>query len=221
MAENKSSLPSAGTASDNLPEDLRESAIPSEARDAIIQLLKEIEHLRREIEANNQRIAELEDLADRDPLTPVVNRRAFVRELDRTKAYGDRYGNTASLIYLDLDGMKAINDRYGHAIGDRVLVAVAEALVSNVRSSDIVGRLGGDEFSIMLARADQEAAQKKARRLMTLIDDIKIKSGDDVVSVSVSYGIIDLASQSNAEAALAVADRAMYESKQTKGLRSE
>ena len=202
--------------SENLPDNLQDAAIPSEARDAIIRLLKEIKFLRSEIEANHQHIAELEDLADRDPLTPVVNRRAFVRELDRAKAYGDRYGNGASLIYLDLDGMKEINDRYGHNMGDKALVAVAKTLVANVRSSDLVGRLGGDEYGIMLVRADQNSAQEKARLLMKFIDDIEIKSGNDTIPVSVSYGIIELKSQSNAEAALAAADRAMYDRKQEK-----
>ena len=205
--------------SDDLSVNLQDAAIPSEARDAIMRLLKEIKFLRSELEANNERIAELEDLADRDPLTPVVNRRAFVRELDRAKAYGDRYGNGASLIYLDLDGMKAINDRHGHGMGDKALVAVAEALVANVRSSDLVGRLGGDEFGVMLARADHNAAQEKAQQLMKLIDDIEIKSGNDVIPVSVSYGIIELESQKNAESALAAADHAMYRRKQEKNLR--
>ena len=212
MAENESSFPGKGAKS----ETLQDAAIPTAARDAIMRLLQQIEALRSEIEANNQRIAELEDLADRDPLTPVVNRRAFVRELDRAKAYGERYGNGASLIYLDLDGMKEINDRYGHSTGDKALLAVAEALVANVRSSDLVGRLGGDEFGVMLIRADQTAAQEKARLLMKFIDDIELKSGDDVIPVSVSYGIIELKSQISAESALAAADRAMYERKQEK-----
>ena len=186
-----------------------------------MRLLEEIKYLRSEIEANNQRIAELEDLADRDPLTPVVNRRAFVRELDRAKAYGDRYGNGASLIYLDLDGMKEINDRYGHSVGDQALVAVAEALVANVRSSDLVGRLGGDEFGIMLVRADQTAAQEKVQQLMKFIDDIEIRSENELIPVSVSYGIIELGSQTNAETALAAADRAMYERKQEKNSRAD
>jgi diguanylate cyclase (GGDEF)-like protein len=216
MAENESRSPGAGTKSNNLSDNLQNAAIPAEARDAIMRLLEEIKLLRSEIEANNQRIAELEDLADRDPLTPVVNRRAFVRELDRAKAYGDRYGNGASLIYLDLDGMKEINDRYGHNMGDKALVAIAESLVANVRSSDLVGRLGGDEFGVILARADQSAAQEKARLLMKFIGDIEIKSGNEIIPVSVSYGIIELRSQTSAEAALAAADRAMYERKQTK-----
>jgi len=201
---------------DKLSNNLQDAAIPAEAREQILQLLKEIASLRAEIEANNERIAELEDLADRDPLTPVVNRRAFVRELDRAKAYGDRYGSGASLIYLDLDGMKEINDRYGHNTGDKALIAVAEALVANVRSSDLVGRLGGDEFGIMLARADQTAAQEKVRQLMDIIDDIEIKSGNEIIPLSVSYGVIELQSQPTAEAALAAADRAMYARKQQK-----
>ncbi|MDA0652275.1 MAG: GGDEF domain-containing protein [Proteobacteria bacterium] len=216
MADNESSLPGNGATPDTLSNDLQDAAIPAEAREQIIQLLKEIASLRAEIEANNARIAELEDLADRDPLTPVVNRRAFVRELDRAKAYGDRYGGGASLIYLDLDDMKAINDRHGHGTGDKALVAVAEALVANVRSSDLVGRLGGDEFGIILARADQTAAQEKVRRLMDIIDDIEIKSGNEIIPLSVSYGVIELRSQPTAEAALAAADRAMYARKQLK-----
>jgi len=217
MAENESPSRGAGTKSDNLSDNLLDEAIPAEARDAILRLLQEIEYLRAEIEANNERIAELEDLADRDPLTPVVNRRAFIRELDRAKAYGDRYGSSASLIYLDLDGMKDINDRYGHGTGDKALVAVAEALVANVRSSDLVGRLGGDEFGIMLARANHAAAREKAEQLMRSIGDIQIKSGSDIIPVSVSFGVVELKSQANAEAALAAADRAMYQRKQAKG----
>ena len=142
--------------------DLQDDGIPAEARDAILQLLNQIGTLRAEIEANNARIAELEDLADKDPLAPVVNRRAFARELERTKAYVDRYGSGASLIYLDVDGLKDINDRYGHATGDKVLLAVAETLVANIRSSDLVGRLGGDEFGIILSRANRATAQEKA-----------------------------------------------------------
>jgi diguanylate cyclase (GGDEF)-like protein len=220
MAKKEPGSPELEIEAENLSDRFQDTAIPAEAREAMLRLLEEIESLRAEIEANNNRIAELEDLADRDPLTPVVNRRAFVRDLDRVKAYGDRYGNSASLIYLDLDGMKEINDTHGHSLGDKALVAVAEALVANVRSSDLVGRLGGDEFGVMLARANKAAAEEKALSLVKIIDGIRLKSGDQEISVSASYGIIDLGSQSSAEAALATADRAMYEHKQKKGRRS-
>ena len=195
------------------PIDLDDAGIPAEARAAILNLLEEIDYLRGEIEANNQRIAELEDLADRDPLAPVVNRRAFMRELDRAKAYADRYGGASSLIYLDLDGMKDINDRFGHAAGDRALLSVAEALVANVRSSDLVGRLGGDEFGVILARASHRAAEEKAEALMRLIGDLRIDSTGGPIPVSISYGIVELKTQKDAGAALAAADREMYQRK--------
>lgn len=201
-----------GLAAAGEPIDL-DDGIPAEARGAILGLLREIEGLRAELEANNRRIAELEDLADRDPLTPVVNRRAFVRELDRAKAYADRYGGGASLIYLDLNGMKDINDRFGHAAGDRALLMVAETLAANVRSSDLVGRLGGDEFGVILSRASHRAAEEKADMLMQLIGGLAIESSAGPIPVSVSYGIAELKAHDNAAAALAAADREMYQRK--------
>ncbi len=196
--------------------DLQDDGIPAEARDAILRLLNEIEALRTEIEANNARIAELEDLADKDPLTPVVNRRAFVRELERTKAYADRYGGGAALIYLDVDGLKGINDTFGHAVGDRALLAIAETLAANVRSSDLVGRLGGDEFGVILARADRRTAQEKADLLMRLVSGLKIDGGDGRLPLSITCGIVELKGFTDATAALAAADRAMYDCKQAK-----
>ena len=114
--------------------DFSEEEIPAEAREAILQLVSEIKALRDEIEANNERIAELETLADRDPLVPVVNRRAFVRELSRAKSYTERYGGSTCLIYLDIYGMKRINDQYGHATGDAALMTLADILQQNIRS---------------------------------------------------------------------------------------
>ncbi len=108
--------------------DLGDETIPEEAREAIRLLISEINALREEIEANNDRIAELETLADRDPLVPVVNRRAFVRELSRAKAYAERYGGTNCLLYLDIDGMKLLNDQHGHATGDAALTKLADIL---------------------------------------------------------------------------------------------
>jgi diguanylate cyclase (GGDEF)-like protein len=216
MADTESDNKRRSAARDKDPIDLDDDGIPPDARSAILNLLEEIEYLRTEIEANNKRIAELEDLADRDPLAPVVNRRAFVRELDRAKAYADRYGGGACLIYLDLDGMKEINDRFGHAAGDLALLAVAEALVANVRSSDLVGRLGGDEFGVILARASRRAAEEKAEALMRLIGGLRIDSSAGPIPVSVSYGIVELKAHPDADAALAAADRGMYERKKAR-----
>ena len=215
MNDNNKDDPSHASGSGEQTVDFTDDAIPADARSAIMRLLEEISYLRSEIEANNQRIEELETLADRDPLAPVVNRRAFVRELERVKAYGERYGNTASLIYLDLNGMKAINDQFGHAAGDQALLSVAEALVANVRSSDLVGRLGGDEFGVILSRADRKAAEEKAQILLRLVADLEVKCDGNTIPVSLTYGTVELAAHQNAEAALAAADGAMYEHKKS------
>ena len=106
---------------------------------SVEQLQAEIARLKAELEA-------AQALAERDVLTPVLNRRGFVRELGRAMAFCRRHGTTAVLLYLDLNGFKAINDRLGHAAGDAALVRTAEILTANLRESDAVGRLGGDEF---------------------------------------------------------------------------
>ena len=109
------------------------------------------------------RLEEVEKAADQDQLLPLLNRRAFVRELTRYIAFTDRYDTPASLIYFDLNGFKQINDTHGHAGGDAVLTHFADsACWHNVRDSDCVGRLGGDEFGVLLTHANQDQAQKKA-----------------------------------------------------------
>jgi diguanylate cyclase (GGDEF)-like protein len=199
------------------PLPLADEDISPQAEAAILRLVAEIDRLREEIAANNKRIAHLEQVADRDPLTPTVNRRAFIRELERTKAYVDRYKAPAAVIYLDLDGMKAINDRYGHATGDEVLVAVARTLMGNVRSSDTVGRLGGDEFGIILPHADPGAAEEKAATLATLLADIRIGPEGEAMPISVTWGVETLVGAADAAAALDAADRAMYARKRKGG----
>jgi len=189
---------------------LDEGDISPEARTAILRLMAEIDRLRAEIAANNRRIAYLEEVADRDPLTPTVNRRAFVRELERAKAYADRYKSPAAIIYIDIDDMKSINDRFGHAAGDEVLQAVARTLIGNVRSSDVVGRLGGDEFGVILAHADRLAAEEKASSLSKLIADIQIGPTESELRVAATYGVQTLGAAEDAAAVLESADRAMY-----------
>tara|TARA_R110000787_G_scaffold8895_67_gene30775 strand:+ start:570 stop:1259 length:690 start_codon:yes stop_codon:yes gene_type:complete len=207
---------------------LTDGTLPEEARQAILRLIEEIDALRRELKANNERIEELEHLADADPLTPLVNRRAFVREIDRARAYVDRYGGTSILIYLDIDGLKRINDGHGHGAGDRALVAVATLLIDNVRSSDLVGRLGGDEFGVLMARASRKDAEEKVAALAALIEALRLPLGDVTdggteggtesggIALSASFGIAEITGKMDAEAALNAADTAMYAEKQRK-----
>ena len=130
-----------------------------EARETLRRMLAENETLRRELDEARTKITQLERLADEDSLAPIANRRAFVRELSRMIAFSKRYGSPSSVVYFDVDGLKQINDTHGHPAGDAALRHVAEILCNNVRSSDVVGRLGGDEFGVILAQTNQEQAK--------------------------------------------------------------
>ncbi len=180
---------------------------------AIQTLLTELDDLRSEVGRLKSRLTEAEGLADRDALTPLLNRRAFVRELGRVRTFAQRYGAPASLVYFDLDGFKAINDRYGHAAGDAALQAVAERLIANVRDSDVIGRMGGDEFAIVLVQADQATAEAKAASLAAAIEREPLRFGEWTAPVHLSYGVIELAADTDPETLIAAADTAMFTAK--------
>ena len=183
------------------------------AQSAMTRLMAEIESLRDTVKSQQARIAYLEQLADQDSLTPVANRRAFVRELSRITSFGERYGATSSVIYFDLNGLKDINDTYGHAAGDAAISKVADVLLEHVRESDVVGRLGGDEFGVLLSQADETTARTKAK---TLIDEIEAAPLDwqgHQIPLRLAYGTHTFSSGENAGDALAAADRAMYAQK--------
>src|SRR5260221_6877173 len=139
-----------------------ESEMTPRVRQALMGLLGDVDRLRRELDESRNRIAFLERLADEDSLMPIANRRAFVRELSRMMAFAQRYVTPASVIYFDLDGLKAVNDEHGHAAGDAALHHIAQILVDSVRNTDVVGRLGGDEFGRLLVHTDDGTAGGKA-----------------------------------------------------------
>jgi len=180
---------------------------------AIQTLLTELDDLRGEVGRLKSRLTEAEGLADRDALTPLLNRRAFVRELGRVRTFAQRYGSPASLVYFDLDGFKAINDRYGHAAGDAALKAVADRLIANVRDSDVIGRMGGDEFALVLVQADQPTAEAKAASLASAIEREPLRFGEWTAPVHLSYGVIELTPDADPESLIAAADTAMFTAK--------
>jgi diguanylate cyclase (GGDEF)-like protein len=177
---------------------------------AVQTLLGEIDDLRGEVGRLKGRLAEVEDLADRDALTPLLNRRALLRELGRIRTFAQRYGSPASLVYFDLDDLKGVNDRLGHAAGDAALKAVAERLLANVRESDIVGRMGGDEFAVILVQADQPTAEAKAAALARAIEAEPLRFGDWSAPVHISWGAREITPDADPEALVAEADAAMY-----------
>ena len=180
---------------------------------AIMTLMDEVSRLREDLRQTRARVDHLEELADRDTLVPLINRRAFVREISRMISYAERYGTTHSIIYFDLNGMKAINDEHGHAAGDAVLMHVAEILADSTRESDIVGRLGGDEFGLLMVQASEAKAREKAEALAKRIASEAIEWKDQQLSVSVAWGAHAIKPGQDIHEALAAADRAMYVNK--------
>ena len=182
-------------------------------RAMVAALNGEVEMLRRDLQAARERLELAERAADQDHLLPILNRRAFVRALGWHIAGSARYGTPASLLYCDLDGFKRINDAYGHAAGDAVLAHFAKVLCANVRDSDIVGRIGGDEFGIVLAHANAEQATKKANALTQALTADTAEWNGTRVAVSFSFGAFELSASDSAETALMRADEAMYAQK--------
>jgi len=182
-------------------------------RDLSPAALAALARLAAERDALAERLAVAEDMADRDTLTPTFNRRAFLRELHRTMSEVERYKSPAAVLYLDLDGFKALNDSHGHAAGDAVLKHVGRLLADSVRESDVVGRLGGDEFGVILNRVGADEAKAKARSLDEKINNSAILHAGVVHRVRASIGVHAIATIEDPETAVARADEAMYAEK--------
>ena len=186
-------------------------------RVAIETLMNEVERLRRDRDEVKHQNSHLEKLADEDSLLPVINRRAFVRELSRAMSFAQRYTQPSSLAFFDVNNMKTINDELGHAAGDAALMHVAEMLLEHVRHSDVVGRLGGDEFGVVLAQADEDAALRKTEELAAAINDQPAIWNGKEIKVAVAHGQYTFSGKEEPSQALLVADQAMYRHKRAAG----
>ena len=133
------------------------------------RLIEEISLLRAKVARLQERVEQLDQLAHQDSLISLPNRRGFMRELERLIARVDRYGINGAMLFVDLDGLKIINDTFGHRAGDEALIQVAALLSKGVRHSDVVARIGGDEFGILLESSDEHDAQETAARLIEQI----------------------------------------------------
>lgn len=152
----------------------------------------------------------LRDAADRDQLLPILNRRAFLRELEREIASVVRYGMPSTLVYLDIDGLKSINDSWGHPCGDAMLAYFARFLSAHVRASDIVGRLGGDEFGLVLSHANIVQTEQKCAQLASLLAAEPASWDGASLQLSFSFGLVEISAGMTGESAVAEADAAMY-----------
>ncbi len=182
----------------------------SESREA---LLAEILRLRRLVK-------DLERAADTDPLCPVYNRRAFLRELGRAQSVYHRYDIPTALIYFDLNGFKSVNDRFGHAIGDDLLISVGRTFQDQIRDCDLVARLGGDEFGILLFKTEIVQAREKAKTLVAKLNEITVDMATTIIQVSASWGATPVVSGKSPERLLSEADKDMYRNKRANARKS-
>jgi diguanylate cyclase (GGDEF)-like protein/PAS domain S-box-containing protein len=162
--------------------------------------------------------AQLQYLADHDPLTRLYNRRRFAEEVDWVVAYSRRYGSPAAVLVIDIDNFKFVNDTFGHATGDELLAAIGETLRTRCRETDIAGRLGGDEFGVIMPQSTQEDAGALAASLLEAVrTQVGVTVGGRIVRSTVSIGVrlIGPDTTLTAEELLSDADIALYDAKET------
>ncbi len=171
---------------------------------------------RLELEAERDAtIARLERLADTDELTSLPNRRASLTALQRARAPARRGVHPASVAILDIDFFKRVNDTLGHAAGDAVLRDIAQLVQGSLRDSDLVGRIGGEEFGLLLDYSTADDAVNAAERVRQKVADTTFDTGGTgPVRITVSIGIALLAHDVPVDVALKGADRALYRAKE-------
>ncbi len=160
-----------------------------------------------------QHEAQLHRLALVDPLTEAPNRRSFLSALNPWLALARRPGNSTAVLMLDLDHLKRINDNYGHAVGDQVLKAVVEIGITQLRDSDMIGRLGGEEFAVLLPRTSLPDAHLVAERMRLAIMALQIKTERAMLSVTASFGVTLIEPDDSLVSVVKRADEAMLAAK--------
>lgn len=159
-------------------------------------------------------IHQLTELASKDALTQLSNRRHFTEQSERELTRARREGQPVSLALLDVDHFKAINDRHGHAVGDQVLQMFARCCGATLRASDLMGRVGGEEFALLLPNTNAQHAGEILRRMLNMIAQQSIHTPDGAeVRITFSAGVVEIAPGASLDAMYSAADRALYQGK--------
>jgi diguanylate cyclase (GGDEF)-like protein len=179
-----------------------------------------VSRMRHEMASLALREQEMRRLATTDALTGIPNRRHFLSTAEHEIARAQRYGGPLGLIMADIDRFKSINDTRGHPAGDAVLTAVALTLATESRPNDVVGRLGGEEFAVLLPSADIDAVAAVAERLRASIEALSVEFDGRRIPVTISLGCAaaggappERSAMSVLEALMRRADAALYEAK--------
>jgi diguanylate cyclase (GGDEF)-like protein len=152
-------------------------------------------------------------LASTDSLTGLATRRAFFERTASARTFTARLSKPIALMMLDIDHFKSLNDRYGHAAGDDALCVFAATAQQLLREHDIMGRLGGEEFALVLPGADLDGARQMAERLRQAVATVVMPNHGDAFSMTVSIGVVRIAQDEHIKAALARADEALFAAK--------
>lgn len=176
-------------------------------------LVAEVGRLRAEVARLEARVEELDQLANMDSLVPVANRRGLFAQLDRMIARHERHGTPTALLFVDVDGLKALNDSFGHAAGDAALIHLTEMMVSSVRQTDLVARIGGDEFAVLLDEADEQSTRDTAMRLADRVAGCEFCFEGKCLPLSIAIGFTLIEAGDTPVAVLDRADEAMYREK--------
>ncbi len=170
----------------------------------------------RDISQQKRNEALLQDLAWRDPLTRTMTRGHFLERAEEELQRAQRYGHKLAIIMLDLDHFKDINDRYGHSAGDCVLKVICQRWLETLRNNDLLGRIGGEEFAVLLPESDLETALLTAERVRSVTQSQPIKSDGLDINCTVSCGVamVNNNQDHSIKEALKHADDALYRAKQ-------
>ena len=176
-------------------------------------LRNEIRRLEAEVAGLESRVEQLDRLACMDVLVPAANRRGLMKALEMVLARHERHGIPSAILFVDVDGLKSINDRHGHAAGDAALVHLTGLMSQNVRKTDLVARIGGDEFAILLDHSPDDIAAQTAGRLATQVAESELLYRGVALDLSIAIGLAMIERGDTPEDVLDRADRAMYSRK--------
>lgn len=186
--------------------------------DELDRLRTELDSIRQALDVKQKELqavlAQAEEVSHTDALTYLPNRRSMIAQLQQQVALAERYGTPLSISLIDVDNFKQINDTYGHPVGDQVLRYIASEMRDRIRQPDVIGRLGGDEFLVILPSSRASAAGEQARRLCQQIAGTPVIAGKEIINVGLSIGITQYQPDSDDwHSLLDRVDQAMYQAK--------